>query len=387
VVRSGTGTVTITTIGVATVTLCGDPIPTAAQETWLSEQVPGPKTSQPPTTSKWLGETLPPGKPLVTPENQPQPEQGTGKDIRGELSVVTILPSLLAVLFAMPWKIIHMNVSSLEAYNQMAKSGGSSLSGSILGGYRQYTFNWKPLPVLTAGLVYLSAMVIPLASETWRVGLVGSCRKGENDGCWPVIEVLPQVARLLEVLLLLLAILTAILVFRLQSWSTGLFADPRSILGVASAVRSRGLVQMINITAQTNSTGKQVAKEIGDTNVFIGYSSNYAGQVDHGIHSANPSNPPATFDPTVPISATTSSAASKPMPVVWMLLFLTLSLSVILALWAVIISYWFSTSDTPFERFMSGQEFGPRFLLACFGVLINFLWVKVFNGTNRIEIS
>ena len=55
-------------------------------------------------------------------------------------------------------------------------------------------------------------------------------------------------------------------------------------------------------------------------------------------------------------------------------------LLLLIGLTAVILTYHYTSGDTGFENFMSGQGFGVQFLLTGVGVIISFYWRFVFQG-------
>jgi hypothetical protein len=52
----------------------------------------------------------------------------------------------------------------------------------------------------------------------------------------------------------------------------------------------------------------------------------------------------------------------------------------LMALTTLTIYYLVTSVNTEFERFMSGEGFGPRFIFAICGVAVNFGWVYIFQG-------
>ena len=51
---------------------------------------------------------------------------------------------------------------------------------------------------------------------------------------------------------------------------------------------------------------------------------------------------------------------------------------------ALILVYRKTSGDTPFERFWSGEGFGPRFVMSIAGVLIHAQWRRIERGQSEL---
>lgn len=161
----------------------------------------------------------------------------TKSAVKGGHAVGTIIPPLAAAVFGIPWKILAIHASSLEPFRQLARPGGTHMS-SFLRQYEGMSALLAPIPAICWVMTYATAADAPLAAEGWKVKLEGSCDESSSEGCSPVMIVSTLVVRVLEALLALNVVLALGILVVLSRWSTGLRADPRSILGVASLSHS-----------------------------------------------------------------------------------------------------------------------------------------------------
>jgi len=95
--------------------------------------------------------------------------------------VFSTLPTLVALLFVIPWKIISTNLKSMEPFHQLLGPKGAKGDHSILLSYAGASGVFAPILALKRGhwlvaigsvLEYGSALVPPLAAESVIPGLI-----------------------------------------------------------------------------------------------------------------------------------------------------------------------------------------------------------------------
>lgn len=338
-----------------------------------------PTCTQPPTAP-------PKDKFLFDPFGQG--ESGTTSAFPGQHFVASMLAPLLAALFAIPWKILHLHATSLESFHKLSGPKGTTVTKAMIRDYAGPGAVFALVPFITACLVYSSAILAPLSTESWTIGLLGSCAADENKNCVPEMQAVPQVVRTMEALLALIVLLAIALAAALRKWSTGVLADPRSIVGIASLSQSPELRRVFGsllIGPSASLSVKDMKKQVGGLQVYLGVSQNASGGMDYGIQLLNP--------PQTPLSNGFygKSNQKKPGlsdPLLKATLLLAAFAVLLAAIMSIIIYYRLTGGSSGFERFMSGQNFGPRFLFSIFGVLINFGWVNVFTSAlNHLNLS
>ena len=293
-----------------------------------------------------------------------------------------MLGPLLAVLFAIPWKILHLHASSLEPFHKLSDQAGTTITKAMLRDYGGMSCVFGVVPLLTACLAYGTAILAPLTSEAWVIGLLSSCPEDAHGNCLPQMQAVPSVVRTMEALLALFVLLASTLVVVLWRWSTGVVADPRSLAGIASLAQSSDLR---NLFASFLAGGvrtlsiSDIKSQVGDIRVCL--SGPGLSQSDYGItllsrsKIGNPANPEKE---TVGVTSRFFTFAIKAT-----LLILAFA-AFIIGLGTLVIYYRVTSGETRYERFMSGQGFGPRFLFSACGVVISFGWAQVFSGESSL---
>ena len=343
--------------------------------------------SAPPTVCRVLGETID-----LSKCNQPDTTQSAGAylkidhpKVKAEYSVGVVFPPLAAALFGIPWKLIFAHASSLEPFHQVARPRDGRMSSLL----RRYESNigalYAPLPAVSLVAKYLSAAVGPLAVASWKIGLEGSCDKDKNDGCTPVVVVWSPAVRVLEAVLALHVVLAIALVAILGRWTTGLQADPRSIIGVASLSHSPGFLRLFNSYPEVGGWLGWKAERRHLSKTRLQYT---ASQGDFGIVVRE--HEEVTAVSVIAGEKPDRAAAQQPhhcahkMPAGNLAALIVFALGLV-AFMSVIMYYGLTPDDHPLGRFLSSQTpVGPRIVFSVVGVIINFLWVEIF--TSRLPL-
>ncbi|KAL2138779.1 hypothetical protein VTI28DRAFT_6233 [Corynascus sepedonium] len=241
-------------------------LPTCSAPT---EAVAGEPTEAPPP-DKWLTSS-----------------QRGGTTVEAHHFVAAVLPTLLAVLFAIPFHIIHLHAASLEPFHQLTVSSrrrdGATLSRSLLADYTSFSALSALVPGLTFTLVYAAAILAPLAAEAWEIALFGTCAADESDGCVPVMRAIPQLVRALEGVLAFVVILAGLLVLALRNWTPGVMADPRSVLGIAALAHEQGVAELFRQLRGDGVGLKEMKTRVGGLRAALGTFVAPAGHVFSGL--------------------------------------------------------------------------------------------------------
>jgi hypothetical protein len=207
-----------------------------------------------------------------------------------------------------------------------------------------------------------------------------SCTANENRDCVPLIHVTSQVVHSMQAILVLIAGLAITLAFTTRRWSTGVFSDPRNILGVAVLIQSsylRTLFSQLNSKSPT----KDIVRQLGDIKFSLRSDISDPDHPKYGIIPSTQPNPSMhTTEPKIRRKPISVQQVSGKTDITRVGILLGTFAAFLSALIAVSVYYIVTDENTGFERFMSGQRFGPRFLFTVCGILINFAWVSVLNG-------
>lgn len=196
------------------------------------------------------------------------------------------------------------------------------------------------------------------------------------EGCVPVVEVTPWVVHAIMAILSILALLAVILASLSCFYKLGVYADPRSILGVATLAQSPG-VRSIFANVDPTARLKTLKALTGHIPLHLGTD---PVSRDYGIQRSEQmllQHDKADEPETSYLGDATQLGR---MPVA-KLAFLFACFTVFLMASTTLTIYYLVTSgDTEFERFMSGEGFGPRLIFTVCGVAVNFGWVYIFQG-------
>lgn len=190
---------------------------------------------------------------------------------------------------------------------------------------------------MTSCLELLAAAISPLAAESVKLGFVGSCTEDNFQGCAGVGVVSRPVVRTLQALLAVMAALTLVLLVLGRRQRSGVTGDPRSILGVATLARAVGYGGLLAKAEVVGGDGR-------------GADAGERKRVEEGCKKE-------TF------------------------VMLVLFIALLVGLTVLVVTYAYTSGDTGFERFMSGQGFGVRFFFAVCGVAVGLGWNLVFKSS------
>ena len=161
----------------------------------------------------------------------------------GMYFVIKFLPTIVAVMFGVLWQMTDLEVRRLEAYYQLSKEGGATAAETLNVDYVTnisfirplYAYRLRHYAVAvssTASLLAVSA-VPTLTAACIILTRDRETRTQDPEGIKEIL-VDPTWSRVLEVVLLLIALMGAVFFYQLGSRRTGLLADVRGIAGLAA---------------------------------------------------------------------------------------------------------------------------------------------------------
>lgn len=130
----------------------------------------------------------------------------------------------------------------MEPFHQLQRPGGVTAENSLFLDYATSSIITAPFKatsrqhyvVLASSLISLiTTALAPLSSETFFVSLFGDCGSNYCYATWGIYTLL---ARTIEAILALIAILTALIIILGLRRDSGVFADPLSICGLATLI-------------------------------------------------------------------------------------------------------------------------------------------------------
>ncbi|KAK1701747.1 uncharacterized protein BDZ83DRAFT_595907 [Colletotrichum acutatum] len=311
----------------------------------------------------------------------------------GDYFLGKFLPVILAVMIAIPLRIIDLNAKLYQPFHALSQEGGALGKNSMtiqFEGWNGFLAPFKvlrqghPVPFITTLIVWSSSLLAPLATEAIGMKLHGKCKITAIDGCGIQLGVSPKSAYILIALLILIVALLLVLLYLLRSWKTGLHANPWSIGGISSL--------SLNAEIRPHHVNfKATERTMADKNYMLGFFENRHGRDEYGIiyydesadnlQSAGSGALSVNDDSDIikhPHNTATNARTTNPFIALtywWRIVFI----SFLLALFIIILYYHVTLGlRTSFKDFMDSQTFGLRFFLAALGVIIIFCWESIF---------
>ncbi|XXG96339.1 hypothetical protein Hte_002621 [Hypoxylon texense] len=322
----------------------------------------------------------------------------------GSYAIGMFLPTLLAILLAIPVRILDLNAKILQPWHELTHARGAAgreslcldTSGwqSVVASFRSLA-GGQALVFLTSALVLASALLIPLAAEAVAFDLRGiGCARGAGtaQNCAYVLSVFRQAADATLALLALMGVAVFMVLAILVRWRSGVGTNPWSMCGVASLSMSADVRRLFTAGLPAGVDMAKMPKGLlqsilRDRWFKLGYFYGQNGTVEYGIMLHDEHGDGSVLnrvDIDVKEPQDHHAAPTKPSHHLPFLMLGYVGRSVLLfvlcGLLALILYYNNTGGDTPFERFMDSESFGVRFLFTGVGVIISFFWASFFSS-------
>ncbi|KAF4930746.1 hypothetical protein CGCVW01_v000880 [Colletotrichum viniferum] len=388
----------ITTIGGTLSTIISTPAPTTFA-TSISGTLRTITSTPSPTTRL---STIKPSTTLITSTTTPTSTDSPDRVIteiekfgftNGDYFVGKFLPIILAVMIAVPLRIIDLNAKLYQPFHALAQEGGSLGKSSMtlqFDGWKGFLTPFEsllqghPVPFITTLIILCSSLLAPLATEAIGMKLHGTCKITAIEGCGIQLGVSPVSSYALVALIAFIVFLLLVLLFFLRTWETGLHANPWSIAGISSLARNADIrSHQIDFKAS--------AKAMREKRYGFGYFENNLGRDEYGLIYCDDSAQslqgatasgaiPADDELTGTYQRDNAKKSRKPVPFIALTWWWRLGFIFFLAALFIIILYYHLTLSlrTSFKDFMDSQTFGVRFFFAALGVTIIFCWESIF---------
>ena len=336
---------------------------------------------------------------LVSVQNSKDKSYVTPK----EYFIGALLPTLLAVLFSIPWPLLVSAMREIEPFYQLQRPNGITAEDSIALDRTSLTavaiflaLKKGHFLVSWSGLTSLMVLVVaPLASETVFIQFAGECTatSGRNtDGCNASLNVSLQAARVLQGILSIIAILTLVLAIDTRKKS-GVYANPLSIAGLATLFQNP---QVVDSFRQLNPylSSKMIRSALQGQRYRIGFYKNDDGTQSYGFVRCHQDSGRVQTEFQTLFRRKKKYAAvaagvddnSRPKPERTFSRYLVHPASIvafaflIVGLEILIIYFDHTGGDTGFEKFMDSQSFGVTFLFTAIGVMLKMYWTFLDDG-------
>ena len=290
--------------------------------------------------------------------------------------------------------MIDYKIRNLEPFHQLAKDQGARASTSLCMDYISpfvFVLPFKALfarhwiPLLTSLLSISTIFLTPLAPEFFSIRMDGSC-DSQTIGCVPSWSIFPAAGRAIEALLCLMAFLTILLVVHLRRYSTGVFSEPSSIVGLATLARKQEVTEDFH-TLLGGSKSRPFQSQEKRRYKLDFYTDRDESQ-KYGLVPLVPSmGIPANMQSEQIYEYQGRNQHSQKRGVTFNHPHWKGALGLIIllsSLVAIIVYYNLTYNDDGFERFMDSQGFGVRFLFTSVGVIIKLYWGSILKGERTL---
>lgn len=161
----------------------------------------------------------------------------------GMYFVIKFLPTIVAVIYGVMWQMTDLEVRRLEAYYQLSKEGGATAAETLNVDYVTSLSFLRPLHAYRLGhyavticsiASLLAVSAVPTLTSACIILTPDRETRTQNPDGTKEILIDPTWSRVLEVVLLLIAIMGAVLFYQLGTRRSGLLADVKGIAGLAA---------------------------------------------------------------------------------------------------------------------------------------------------------
>ncbi|KAL8995625.1 MAG: hypothetical protein Q9169_004668 [Polycauliona sp. 2 TL-2023] len=338
------------------------------------------------------------------------PSQTKNSVTAQEYIIGAFLPTILAILFAIPWQILFAAIQDIEPFYQLTDPRGAQARDSLCLDYRSsvnLVTTVKALlrghfVVFWAGLCSLVVLALPpLASETVFIGFYGDGRctaTSSRDACQPQLSVYPVAARVLQGILGLVAFLVFCLVITISRRASGVYTNPLSIASVATLFQNQALIDEIRQCDPDGFSSASLETQLQGRRYHLRHFEGPDGVTDYGItryiepsfYGTESTDPDLLYRHNNPLNRRKKYASvsvnpvdadqpshtpPKPQPDYFLHpATITAFALFVLGLLALVVYYNLTSGDTAFERFMDSQTFGVTFMFTAVGVMLNLYW-------------
>ncbi len=323
---------------------------------------------------------------------------------------MAFLPLILATLFSIPWKILDNTIKEMEPFYQLSRPGGATAENSICLDYATSTIFTVPIKALSRGhmlvfcssLISIAVMFLPsLASEAMFVSMAGP------NPAWAVY---PNIFRIIQALLSLIAILVLFMIAYSSRRIYNIYSEPLSIAGLACLLSLSPVLETFQrIDSKTNQkelkrslAGKRFAilalSEMGQNPcpAIVELPSNSSPTITNKLQQKELRfQTLKTAESTLPSGFTRSIVEELVKPKgrlrrIWQefksKLHLCLAMLFLCGVFILIVFYYLTQGKSRFEDWMDSQTFDVRFAWTALGTAIKLLLSYLDQG-NSLAVS
>ncbi|KAL8918115.1 MAG: hypothetical protein Q9208_007557 [Pyrenodesmia sp. 3 TL-2023] len=274
----------------------------------------------------------------------------------------------------------------MEPFSMLSKPGGMAAKEFLWINYLSANYHLALLQALTSGHLFMlgsSALYAgvlsasPLAAEV--IGIYQSIYPIDIDThnalAGPALWIHPIIARILQGILAFACFMLVGVWYLLRKQPTRVYSDPTSISGIACLIHHPAIVHDLAVHHQ-DVKESTLLQHLAGKRYRLGFYQSHNGTERYGIIPAD-NDMSIRCTRYVGVSSSTSPTPSTKrhgtaqILLNWILVLTAIGVTILIAV------YFTRNDDTRFERFMDAQNFGPRFLFTCIGMVIKSQWTRL----------
>lgn len=358
--------------------------------------------------------TAPAEMPAASDDSDPnRPDRGLIPFTTARYIMATYIPTLVAVLVRIAVGWLFSSTKMMEPFVALASENGALVKDlfdicyiSTDGRFGAFAFfNRHRMMLCTAILYHTVSLLAPFASELF--GIAELCYvQDEWMYCGPEMRINHTVGRVLEGLLGFSAVMGIVVWWMHYKAKSGIYQDPSAIASLAALLHNPEVIDDFR-RLDSRSSKEEMMKALGIRRYKLGWYRNAEGTERYGIISGN--NRPNSDHVQGSCRASVESSPDQSVnrnarARIWhraLLDFILIAATIVLLV-LVVVYYKSTNPNASFERFMSSEKFGPRFLMTIIGMIIYGRWQRIERGqllgaslmclknttyTSRIEVT
>lgn len=208
--------------------------------------------------------------------------------------------------------------------------------------------------------------------------------------CGPELRVVPSIGRILQGLLAFSAFMLVVFWYVQRKYKSGLYSDPSSIATMASLLHNSRVLETFG-QIHPDATKREIEGHVGDKRYCLAFYRSNDNCDRYGIVQVEDYGQasPGTTTTSTQVNSSEMDAAKRAKlhksrrmtRIARDIAFVILTCGMM----ALILVYRKTRGNTPFERFWSGQGFGPRFVMSVAGLLIHAQWRRLERGQGDLQ--
>ena len=312
---------------------------------------------------------------------------------------------LLSLIYRIIIGWLYSTTKMLEPFYLLKRNGGSRAKDFFNINYLSANDTLEPYKAMLHGhwlmlwtsLLYtIVGILAPLSSE--MMFFHRSCEESINGEkvCGAALWINATVARVMEGLLISVAVLLLVVWWLLRSHQSGIYSDPSSIASVCSLLHhpeTMAEFQHLNHSASKHDIVRSLARKQyrldtyrtsdGIEHYGLIASGRYVDDAPHGpyeaLATAEHYDGPASPDPNQTLRRRDPYRRMFQKYLDVLLPLATLGMLILVA------CYFKDLSNDGYNRFMNSQGFGPRFIITGYGVIIHTQWTRLERQESVLE--